>query len=62
MQMETGIDSGANVKRCFFKDLYANYKKRGLARVIGLHLAAQIARQGRADGKQGRGGGRLNNN
>ena len=29
-------------------------KKKGLAQVIGLHLAAQIARQGRADGKQGR--------
>ena len=57
MQMKTGIDSGANVKRCFFQRFIFKLQKRGLAQVIGLHLAAQIARQGRADGKQGRGEG-----
>ena len=35
---------------------WCKLKKKGLARVIGLHLAAQIARQGRADGKQEQGG------
>ena len=51
------------VSSCLIWDFDANYKKKGLARVIGLHLAAQIARQDRADGKQGRGeGGMLNNN
>ena len=57
MQMKTGIDSGANVKRYFFQRFICKLQKRGLAQVIGLHLAAQIARQDRADGKQGRGEG-----